>query len=150
MKCPYCTHNDSKVVDSRDAEDFGAIRRRRECLKCRKRFTTYERAELADLWVIKKDGTRERFERRKIEAGVFKACEKRPVTHEQISVLVDKVEMELRAKDSVDVKSSQIGELVMKYLRTQDKVAYVRFASVYRSFADIGSFERALKKLKKS
>jgi transcriptional repressor NrdR len=150
MKCPYCSSLEDKVVDSRDAEDFSAVRRRRECLKCKKRFTTYERAELAELWVVKKDGTRQRFERHKIENGVLKACEKRPITREQIQSIVDKVEMEIRHGDSIEIPSKKIGEIVMKHLRTLDKVAYVRFASVYRSFADIGSFERALKKLKKS
>jgi transcriptional repressor NrdR len=148
MKCPYCANSELKVIDKRDSDDK-SIWRRRECLKCKKRFTTYERIEFADLIVIKKDGRRERFDRNKVKTGILKACEKRPVTNEMIEKIVDEIEAELRSGKSVEVSSKKIGELVMKKLKKIDKVAYIRFASVYREFADIESFREELKKLER-
>jgi len=148
MKCPYCANSELKVIDKRDSDDK-SIWRRRECLKCKKRFTTYERIELADIIVIKKDGRRERFDRNKVKTGILKACEKRPITNEMIEKIVDEVEAELRSGKSVEVSSKKIGELVMKKLKRIDKVAYIRFASVYREFADIESFREELKKLER-
>ncbi len=147
MRCPYCHHSETKVLDSREVEESDAIRRRRECEKCEKRFTTYERADLVDLVVIKKDGRRERFDRNKLKTGIMKACEKRPVGINTINRMVDDIERALRNEDSHEIKSSRIGELVMKHLRKIDKVAYIRFASVYRSFTDLESFENELRKL---
>lgn len=149
MRCPYCHSPETSVLDSRDSEDLATIRRRRECLRCQKRFTTYERVENIDLVVIKKDGRRESFDRNKLLGGVLKACEKRPISRELIESIVDKVELELRNLDSTEIPSQKIGELVMRKLRSLDKVAYIRFASVYRQFADIESFEKELKSLLK-
>lgn len=149
MKCPYCHNPETSVLDSRDSEDLATIRRRRECLRCQKRFTTYERIENIDLVVIKKDGRRESFDRNKLLGGVLKACEKRPIGRELIESIVDKIELELRNLDSTEIPSQKIGELVMRKLRSLDKVAYIRFASVYRQFADIESFEKELKSLLK-
>ena len=146
MKCPYCASEDLKVVDKRNSEEK-SIWRRRECLKCGKRFTTYERVESADLIVIQKDGRRERFDRNKVKAGIIKSCEKRPVTNETIEKIVDEIEAELRSEDSIEIPSKKIGELIMKKLKRVDKVAYIRFASVYREFEDIESFQDELKKL---
>lgn len=148
MRCPYCHHGETEVKDSRDTED-DRIRRRRQCSKCHKRFTTYEQAEKEDLFVIKKDGRREKFERRKLLGGLEKSCEKRPVPREKIEEMADWVESKLRKSGKKEVSTSQIGELVMDRLRKTDEVAYIRFASVYRSFADVESFEQALKHLKK-
>ncbi|MCX8195070.1 MAG: transcriptional regulator NrdR [Candidatus Micrarchaeota archaeon] len=148
MLCPFCRHRESNVIDTRDTDDY-RIRRRRECVKCKRRFTTYEEVEQEDLYVIKKDGRREKFDRHKLMTGVEKACEKRPISREQIEALAGWVESQLRKEGKQEVKSSQIGELVMKRLRKIDEVAYIRFASVYRSFTDIDSFEEALKLLKK-
>ncbi|MEM2974284.1 MAG: transcriptional regulator NrdR [Candidatus Micrarchaeia archaeon] len=150
MKCPYCGHTETSVVDSRDANGLSAVRRRRECVKCGKRFTTYERIESVELAVIKKDGRREPFNREKIMAGIIKACEKRPISHDKIEKAVDEIEMELRKKDTKEVPSSLIGELVMKKLKRLDKVAYIRFASVYREFADVEDFRKELKRLLKN
>jgi len=146
MKCPYCNAEETKVTDKRDAGS--AARRRRECLKCGKRFTTYERVEL-DLSVIKKDGRRQKFNRDKLFEGVAKNLEKRPFTTEQIDTIVDDIVANVYriAKDK-DIKSSRIGELVMNKLKRVDKVAYIRFAAVYRDFADIEEFRDELKKLK--
>ncbi len=146
MLCPYCTASESKVTDKRDSGSES--RRRRECLKCGKRFTTYERVEL-DLYVIKKDGKREKFSRDKLEAGIANNLQKRPFSSEQIERIVDDVEAQVYrfAKDK-DVKSSKVGEIVMRKLKKVDKVAYVRFAAVYRDFADIDEFRDELKKLK--
>ncbi|MBU1197585.1 transcriptional regulator NrdR [Candidatus Micrarchaeota archaeon] len=149
MKCPYCGHADSSVLDSRDAEDFEITRRRRECSKCGKRFTTYERVEMVNLLVHKKDGKSQQFERNKLEGGIVRACEKRPVTRERIGQLVDEIERELRRKKSTEIASKEIGEIVMRKLKTIDKVAYIRFASVYREFADVEDFEDELHKLLK-
>lgn len=145
MQCPHC-RSDTKVVDKRDSG--GHTRRRRECLKCEKRFTTYERLEEMPFVVIKKDGRRQSFDRNKIKAGILRACEKRPITTEQIERLVDEIEQRLRNKYTADVPTRAIGEAVMARLRALDKVAYIRFASVYRNFTDLGSFERELKELK--
>ena len=149
MKCPYCSHEETQVIDTRETENLEATRRRRECLKCNKRFTTYERVEEAEIIVVKKDGKRERFERKKVLDGVLKACEKRDISLEKIEKLVDEVESDLRKRDSVEVDSKVIGEIVMKKLKTLDKVAYIRFASVYREFEDQDRFEEELEKLQK-
>ena len=149
MKCPYCGNTETDVIDSRDAGDLAAVRRRRECSKCEKRFTTYERVESVELIVIKKDGRREPFNREKLMAGIVRACEKRPVSHEKIEEAVEEIEMELRKKDTTEISSKVIGELVMKKLKRLDKVAYIRFASVYREFADVEDFGKELKGLLK-
>ncbi|MFA6049040.1 MAG: transcriptional regulator NrdR [Candidatus Micrarchaeia archaeon] len=148
MNCPYCGHLETKVLDSRDAEDAEKTRRRRECENCGKRFTTYERVELVELWVVKKDGRREKFDRVKLLHGFERACEKRPVSHEAIEKAVDDIERELRLKETTDVQSTLIGEKVMDRLRDLDKIAYIRFASVYHEFKDLESFERELDQLK--
>ena len=149
MKCPYCNYEETQVIDSRDTENLEATRRRRECSKCNKRFTTYERVEEADIVVVKKDGKRERFERQKLINGMLKACEKRPISLDKIEKLVDDVESNLRQRDSVEVDSKTIGRLVMKKLKSLDKVAYIRFASVYLEFEDLARFEEELDKLQK-
>lgn len=149
MRCPYCSSDKTRVVDSRDVGELEITRRRRECRKCKKRFTTYERVEAIDLVVIKKDGRREKFDRNKLLVGIQKACEKRPISQERIEKLVEEIERELRNMDSLEVESRVIGEMVMKKLKKLDKVAYIRFASVYREFADIESFERELRELRK-
>ena len=148
MRCPYCFNEDTQVIDSRETEDQAAVRRRRECSKCEKRFTTYERIELLDLMVIKKDGSRQVFDRSKIIAGMRRACEKRPIPTERIEKAVDDIERELRGMPSNEVQSKVIGDLVMKRLREIDPVAYVRFASVYKSFTNLEAFEKELDKLK--
>ena len=149
MKCPYCNNEETQVIDTRDTENLEATRRRRECLKCKKRFTTYERVEEAEIVVVKKDGKRERFERQKVINGVLKACEKRDISLDKIERLVDDVESDLRKRDSVEVESKVIGELIMKKLKSLDKIAYIRFASVYREFEDLERFEEELEKLQK-
>jgi transcriptional repressor NrdR len=150
MKCPYCLKGKSKVVDKRDIPELDSIRRRRECLNCGKRYTTYERRELAGLSVIKKDGRRESFDRDKLLAGLLKACEKRSIPREQVEKLANEVEAELRNHDGKEIPSSKIGEYVMERLKDIDKVAYIRFASVYREFTDLRSFERELTRLRKT
>jgi transcriptional repressor NrdR len=147
MRCPFCSHPDSKVIDSRASEDANAIRRRRECLICQKRFTTYERIEEAPLIVIKKDQRREPFDRQKILNGLLRACEKRPVSILTIEQLIDSVERELRNRMDPEVSSTAIGELVMAGLKNLDEVAYVRFASVYRQFKDVATFMDELQEL---
>ena len=149
MKCPYCNNEETQVIDTRDTENLEATRRRRECTKCSKRFTTYERVEEAEIVVVKKDGRRERFRRQKLVNGILKACEKRPVSLDKIEAIADDVESDLRKRDSVEVDSKSIGQLVMKKLKTVDKIAYIRFASVYRDFQDLESFEEELEKLQK-
>ena len=149
MKCPFCFHSDTKVVDKRETEDLDVTRRRRECLKCKKRFTTYERVEDLGLVIVKKDGRRENFDREKIKRGILKACEKRPISYEQVDELINKVEAELRKLKSKEVPSNVIGEKVASKLKKLDKIAYIRFASVYRSFADVTDFEKELKDLVK-
>jgi len=150
MKCPYCGSNETKVTDKRETENIEVTRRRRECLDCEKRFTTYERIELVELTVVKKDGRREQFDRSKLLSGILRACEKRPVARQRVEDIVSDVEGELRNKDSTEVSSKEIGELVMTRLEKLDTVAYIRFASVYREFADVESFERAARELKRN
>ena len=147
MKCPYCFNDETKVVDKRETDDLDVTRRRRECLKCSKRFTTYERVEGLDLIIIKKDGRRENFDREKLKKGVIKACEKRPISYEQIDDFMDKLESELRKLKSKEIPSKIIGEKVIQGLKKLDKIAYIRFASVYRSFADVTDFQKELKEL---
>lgn len=147
MKCPFCENQDTKVIDSRHTEDGHAIRRRRECDKCGKRFTTYEKIEEMILMVIKKDGSREAFDRGKIVNGIIKACEKRPVTVDEIEKVVDEIERGLNNMMEKEVQSSFIGELIMEQLRKLDEVAYVRFASVYRQFTDINTFVAEIENL---
>ncbi len=149
MRCPFCNEGESKVLDSRSAEDGRAIRRRRECLICTRRFTTYEKIDEIPLVVVKKDGKREVFDRSKLLGGVIKACEKRPITMSQMEELVDSVERDLRNSMDPEVTSDQIGEMVMESLKELDQVAYVRFASVYRQFKDVGNFIHELEKLLK-
>ncbi|HEY8361500.1 MAG TPA: transcriptional regulator NrdR [Tissierellaceae bacterium] len=147
MRCPYCSFPESKVIDSRPTEEGQAIRRRRECIKCGKRFTTYEKIEEIPLMVIKKDGNRQVFDRNKILNGIIKACEKRPVPMETIENIVDEIEKTLYNSMEKEVTSKAIGEMVMNRLKDVDDVAYVRFASVYRQFTDINSFMEELKNL---
>ena len=149
MKCPLCNQDNTRVVDSRPADDNTAIRRRRMCDACGKRFTTYEKVETIPLIVIKKDQNREQFDRSKIEAGVLRACHKRPVSAEQIHRLVDDVETEVFNLEEREIPSSVIGEIVMDKLKDLEAVAYVRFASVYREFKDVNTFMDELKKLLK-
>ena len=145
MKCPFCGYKEDKVVDSRETQEDSAIRRRRECLKCGKRFTTYEYIEEVSLMVIKKDGRREPFDRKKILSGILKACEKRPVGMEKMEEIVTQVERAIQKKSDREVYATKIGELVMEKLKQLDDVAYVRFASVYRQFKDVGQFMVELK-----
>ena len=140
MKCPVCEENNDRVVDSRPSEDGLTIRRRRECLACGSRFTTYERLESVPLMVIKKDGSRQPFDRQKLIIGIMKSCEKRPVTTQQVEELVDQVERAAGNAMKRELTTSEIGELVLKHLRAIDEVAYIRFASVYRAFGDLRSF----------
>ncbi len=147
MKCPYCSHIDSKVIDSRPTEEGASIRRRRECLACKKRFTTYETVESVPLIVVKRDGSRQTFDRQKLLNGLVKSCEKRPVAADQLYNVVDEIELQLRGSLDKEVSSTEIGELVMEKLRGIDEVSYVRFASVYRQFKDINTFMAELAKL---
>jgi transcriptional repressor NrdR len=147
VKCPYCGHLGDKVVDSRESKEGEAIRRRRECLDCGRRFTSYERIDEIPYMVIKKDGSRERFERQKLIAGLLKACEKRPVSVAQVEAVADRVEASLQERPEKEIATVEIGQAVMDDLKRLDKVAYVRFASVYRHFRDIGEFMNELKDL---
>ena len=147
MKCPFCDNIDTKVIDSRPAEDGHAIRRRRVCGKCDSRFTTYEKVEEVILMVIKRDGSRQAFDRMKVMNGIIKACEKRPVSMDTSEYMVDQIERGLNNMMKKEVESSFIGELIMKQLREVDQVAYVRFASVYRDFADVETFVAEIEKL---
>ncbi len=140
MKCPFCAHQEDKVIDSRESKENNVIRRRRECLKCAKRFTTYEKIELIPIMVVKKDNRREEFNREKLLNGIVTACEKRPISMEVLEQIVNEIERKLWNDMNKEVASEEIGELVMKKLRGLDAVAYVRFASVYRRFEDIGDF----------
>ena len=149
MKCHYCNNKETKVLDKRETEDLSVTRRRRECLKCKKRFTTYEKAEEFELVIAKKDGKRERFDRHKLLTGIIKACEKRPVSMEKIEKVVEEIESDLRDKVKSEIPSKKIGEMVMRKLRSLDKVDYIRFASVYREFEDLERFEEELGKLQK-
>jgi transcriptional repressor NrdR len=148
MRCPYCGHLEDRVVDSREAQDGQATRRRRECMGCQRRFTTYERVEESLPSLVKKDGRRESFDRRKLVEGLRRACQKRPVSEERIAELATEVERKLAEMGEREVPSSAVGELVMERLRTEDPVAYVRFASVYRAFRDVGEFTAAVEGLK--
>ncbi len=147
MKCPFCGYLDSKVVDSRPAEDGASIRRRRECLSCRKRFTTFEVMETLPVVVIKKDGSRQSFDRSKLLNGMIRACEKRPVSFDTLEKIADEIEQSLQNEMDREVPSTKIGEMVMDRLKDVDEVAYVRFASVYRQFKDISTFMAELNKL---
>ena len=147
MKCPFCGHPESKVIDSRPADENASIRRRRECLACGKRFTTYETVESLPIVVIKKDGSRQSFDRQKVLRGMIRACEKRPVSLMQLEQIVDNVEQKVFGPLESEVSSKVIGELVMEQLRKVDEVAYVRFASVYRQFKDINTFMEELNTL---
>ena len=149
MKCPFCQSIETKVVDKREIEDNVVTRRRRECLNCEKRFTTYERIEMSNILVIKKDGKREQFDREKVKKGIIRACEKRNVSMEEIDKVVQDLEQKLRNMESTEVKSKVFGEFIMKSLKKIDKVAYIRFASVYKDFEDIESFKQAIEKLGK-
>ncbi|MEI7640269.1 MAG: transcriptional regulator NrdR [bacterium] len=146
MKCPYCNHKEDKVVDSRETKEGMSIRRRRECLKCAKRFTTYEVIEYSMPMVIKKDERRETFDKQKIHNGIMKACEKRPISVEKIDEMVDDIEKQVYSKMEKEIPSTLIGELIMERLAKLDEVAYVRFASVYRQFKDINAYMNELKK----
>lgn len=147
MKCPFCGHENTRVIDSRPAEDNNSIRRRRVCDECDKRFTTYEKIETIPLIIIKKDNNRETYDRSKIEAGVLRACHKRPVSAGQIDKLVEEVETEIFNMEEREISTQDIGEMVMNKLKDMDAVAYVRFASVYRQFKDINTFMDELKKV---
>ena len=146
MKCPFCGETEDKVIDSRMSAEGQNIRRRRECIKCGKRFTTYEYIEETPLMVIKRDGNRQRFDRERIKIGIIKACEKRPVSMEQIDTVVDAVERKVQRETVQEIKSTKIGKLVMEKLYDLDEVAYVRFASVYRRFKDVSHFMKELEK----
>ena len=147
MKCPYCGYSESKVIDSRPADENASIRRRRECLSCSKRFTTYETVESLPMVVVKKDGSRQSFERSKVLGGMIRACEKRPVPLAELERIAAEIEQDLQNSMEREIQSEQIGEKVMERLRTVDQVAYVRFASVYRQFKDIDTFMTELTKL---
>ena len=149
MKCPYCAHPESKVVDSRPSDEGTSIRRRRECLECHKRFTTYETMESLPLVVIKKDGSRQTFDKGKVLGGMIRACEKRPVPFSTLEAIASDIEQSLQNDMDREIPSARIGELVMERLKDVDEVAYVRFASVYRRFADVESFFNELEKLMK-
>jgi len=147
MRCIFCANPDTDVVETRVSDDEGTVRRRRECSKCLKRFTTYERVEQLPILVIKRDGRRERFDRNKLREGILKASEKTTINLDQIEKIVNEVEIELKQEDSTEIESKKIGNLVAKKLKKLDKVAYIRFASVFRRFVDIEDFEAELKKL---
>ena len=147
MTCPYCGSKEIEVIETRDSEDLSTIRRRRECLKCEKRFTTYERIENVDLVVIKKDGRREQFDRDKLKRGITQSSQKTKVSTEAIERIVTEIERELRAADSIEVESRKIGQMVAARLKKIDKVAYIRFSSVFKRFVDIEDFEKEVKRL---
>lgn len=149
MRCPFCGNEDTKVMDSRPTEDGLAIRRRRECIECKKRFSTYERLETFPVMVVKKDETREPYDRSKAEKGILLACHKRPVSAEQITNLLDELENTLFTTGEKEIRSSKIGEIIMEKLQEMDAVAYVRFASVYREFKDVDTFAKEITKLLK-
>ena len=147
MKCPFCGKDNTRVIDSRPADDNNSIRRRRQCDECQRRFTTYEKVETIPLVVIKKDNNREPYDRSKIEAGVFRSCHKRPISVDQITSLIDEVETIIFNREDKEIPSYVIGEILMDKLKNLDPVAYVRFASVYREFKDVGTFMDELKKI---
>jgi transcriptional repressor NrdR len=147
MTCPFCGHKQDRVIDSRESKEGDVIRRRRECLKCARRFTTYERSDEIPFMVVKRDGRREKFDRQKILEGLLKACEKRPVPMPKLAEVIDEVESKLGDNPEREIPTTQIGEMLMERLRTLDKIAYVRFASVYRDFQDVEAFLLELKDL---
>lgn len=147
MKCPFCSKDNTRVIDSRPADDNNSIRRRRQCDECQRRFTTYEKVETIPLVVIKKDNNREPYDRSKIEAGVFRSCHKRPISVDQITTLIDEVETLIFNREDKEIPSHVIGEILMDKLKGLDPVAYVRFASVYREFKDVSTFMDELKKI---
>lgn len=149
MRCPFCGFLESKVIDSRESKNGIAIRRRRECLSCKRRFTTYEKLEEIPYMVVKKDGSRQPFDGQKLLRGMMKACEKRPIQVNQLEEIVEEIESQLQERPDREMKASEIGQLVMERLRKLDKVAYVRFASVYREFKDVSDFHQELEKLLK-
>ena len=149
MICPYCRNDETKVLDKRETEDEKVTRRRRECLKCGKRFTTYERIEDLNLIIVKKDEKREQYDRQKLRSGILKSCEKLPIPTEKIDKLIDDIEAELKNKATNEIKSTDIGNLTIRKLKKLNKVAYIRFASVYQEFADLKEFEEELHKLLK-
>ncbi|MEE3392256.1 MAG: transcriptional regulator NrdR [Lachnospiraceae bacterium] len=150
MKCPFCGANETKVIDSRQADYNFSIRRRRLCETCHKRFTTYERVEAIPLMVIKKDKSREPYDRTKIEKGIFRACHKRPISVDQVTALIDNIENELFTRDTKEIPSNLIGQLVLSHLKDLDSVAYIRFASIYQEFKDVDTFVDVIMKLKNS
>jgi len=147
MKCPYCGNKQTEVVETRDSDELETIRRRRACTKCNKRFTTYERIENINLYVIKKDGTREQFDRDKLKKGILSSTQKTKVSLDEVEKIVTNIERELRSGDSVEIESKRIGNMVANKLKKIDKVAYIRFSSVFRRFVDVEDFEREVKKL---
>lgn len=147
MNCPFCGHKEDRVIDSRESREGDVVRRRRQCLKCDRRFTTYERIDEVPFMVVKKDGRREKFDRQKVLAGLLKACEKRPVPMAKLAALVDEVEGRVTESRDREISTTEIGELLMDRLKSLDKIAYVRFASVYRDFKDIEDFLNELKNL---
>jgi transcriptional repressor NrdR len=149
MKCPFCDHEESKVIDSRESKKGLSIRRRRECLSCKRRFTTYEKIEEIPYMVVKKDGSRQPFDSQKLLRGLLKACEKRPIPISQVEEIVDEIESRLHERAEKEIKASEIGQFVMDRLKELDKVAYVRFASVYREFRDVMEFKQELESLLK-
>ena len=149
MKCPFCDHEESKVIDSRESKKGLSIRRRRECLSCKRRFTTYEKIEEIPYMVVKKDGTRQPFDSQKLLRGLLKACEKRPIPISQVEEIVEEIESRLHERADKEIKASEIGQFVMDRLKELDKVAYVRFASVYREFRDVMEFKQELESLLK-
>ncbi|HIC18157.1 TPA: transcriptional repressor NrdR [Candidatus Poribacteria bacterium] len=150
MKCPYCNSPSTKVMEKRDTDKENVVRRRRECETCSKRFTTYERAEVLDLFIIKKDQRREMFDRRKLRISLTKACEKRPIQHEKLESLISEIEQKLIRIRRTDIESRIVGEIVMDLLKEIDEVAYIRFASVYRDFKDVTDFEKELQEISKT
>lgn len=148
MKCPYCDYHESKVIDSRPTDEGQSIRRRRECIECKKRFTTYEKVEEVPILIVKKNGSRERFTASKLVKGLIKACEKRPVSLSEIEEAVDAIEKKLHSTMEKEISSDYVGYLVMEKLKEMDEVAYVRFASVYRQFKDLETFEEEIKKIR--
>lgn len=147
MKCPYCGSKETEVVETRDSEDLETIRRRRSCTQCEKRFTTYERVENINLVVIKKDGRREHFDRDKLKNGIIRSCEKTTVSVEDIEKIITEIEREIRGGDSVEIESKKIGQMVAARLKKLDKIAYIRFSSVFKRFVDVEDFENEVKKL---
>ena len=147
MRCPYCNNTDTRVIDSRPAEDNNSIRRRRCCDECGKRFTTYEKVETIPMIVIKKDCNREQYDRSKIEGGILRACYKRPISAENIQRTIDKIETEIFKQEEKEIPTNVIGEIVMEHLKELDEVAYVRFASIYREFKDVNTFMSEIKKI---